>query len=329
MPLLLKRRTVLPGFGLSLGYAVLYLSLIVLVPLAAIVHRTSTTTWAHFWGTVSRPDVVSALKLSFGAAAIAAIINAVFGLLCAWVLVRYRFPGKRIVDAMIDLPFALPTAVAGIALTTIYARNGWLGGWVESALTKSVPIWRYDPARPADGHFLVDWQWWRLGIPWVTWDGFGQSWWPLGVDFYHKVVFTPIGVTLALTFIGLPFVVRTVQPVLEDMSKELEEAAASLGATRWQTFRRVVFPEVWPALITGATLAFARAVGEYGSVVFIAGNLPMRTEIAPLMIIKKLEEYDYTGATSIAIVMLVISFVLLLAINMLQRWTAKRAEAEL
>jgi sulfate transport system permease protein len=269
-----KRPSVLPGFGLAFGYTLLYLSLIVLVPLSAAFFKTFTLTWPAFWGIVTSPRVLASLRLSFGASLIAALINAAFGLLVAWVLVRHKFPGRRIIDALVDLPFALPTAVAGIALTAIYAKNGWLGSFLE----------------------------------------------PLGI----KVAFTPLGVLVALTFIGLPFVVRTVQPVLEDFEAELEEAAATLGANRWQTFARVIIPAVWPALLTGFTLAFARAVGEYGSVIFIAGNMPMVSEITPLLIITKLEQYDYAGATAIAVVMLVISFALLLLINLLQWWSGKR-----
>jgi sulfate/thiosulfate transport system permease protein len=269
---------VLPGFGLSLGITIAYLSLIVLVPLAAAFARTATLTWAAFWAAVSSPRVVATYRLTFGASLGAALVNAMFGLLVAWVLVRYRFPGRRLVDALVDLPFALPTAVAGIALTGLFAANGWFGALLT----------------------------------------------PLGI----KVAFTPLGVFVALTFIGLPFVVRTVQPVLEALPKELEEAAATLGAGRVATFRRVIFPIVLPALITGFTLAFARAIGEYGSVIFIAGNMPMVSEITPLIIITKLEQYDYAGATSIAVVMLVASFVLLLAINALQAWTRRRQGAQ-
>jgi sulfate transport system permease protein len=269
-----RQPSVLPGFNLALGFALLYLTLIVLVPLSAAFLKTATLTWGAFWTTVSAPRVLASLRLSFGASLVAALVNAVFGLLVAWVLVRYRFPGQRVLDAMVDLPFALPTAVAGIALTAVYAGNGWIGSRIE----------------------------------------------PLGI----KVAFTPLGVIVALIFIGLPFVVRTVQPVLEELEPELEEAAATLGANRWQTFVRVILPAVGPALLTGFTLAFARAVGEYGSVIFIAGNMPMVSEIAPLLIITKLEQYDYTGATAIAVVMLVISFGLLLLINLLQWWSGKR-----
>ena len=268
-----RPRRVLPGFGLSLGYTVTWLSLIVLIPLAAVFLKTGTMGWDAFWHAVTAPRVLASYRLSFGMAIVAAALNSVFGLMLAWSLVRYSFPGKKLVDALIDLPFALPTAVAGIALTALYSKNGWLGSVLE----------------------------------------------PLGI----KVAFTPLGVLVALTFIGLPFVVRTVQPVLEDIDTELEEAAASLGARRWQAVRHVVLPILTPALLTGFALAFARAVGEYGSVIFIAGNLPMVSEITPLMIITKLEQYDYAGATAIATVMLVISFVLLLGINALQAWSAR------
>lgn len=270
---------VLPGFGLSLGYTLAYLSLIVLVPLSAVFLKASSLSLSEFWSVVTAPRVLASYRLSFGASLLAAAINTVFGLMLAWVLVRYRFPGKKIVDSLVDLPFALPTAVAGIALTALYAKNGWLGQYLE----------------------------------------------PLGI----KVAFGPLGVLVALIFIGLPFVVRTVQPVLEDLDTEIEEAATSLGAHRWQTFRLIILPILLPALLTGFALAFARAVGEYGSVIFIAGNIPMVSEITPLMIITKLEQYDYAGATAIAAVMLMFSFVLLLAINGLQAWTAKRTGREL
>jgi sulfate transport system permease protein len=266
---------VIPGFGLSLGFTIFYLALIVLVPLSAIFLKTFTMSWDAFWNAVTSERVMASYRLSFGAALIGAAINVVFGGIVAWVLVRYQFPGKRFVDALVDLPFALPTAVAGITLTALYSSNGWIGKYLE----------------------------------------------PMGI----KVAFTPLGVVVALTFIGLPFVVRTVQPVLEDAERELEEAAASLGASPWQTFTRVILPGIVPALLTGFALAFARATGEYGSVVFIAGNMPMVSEITPLFIITKLEQYDYTGATAIAVVMLVVSFMLLLAINLLQAWTRKRA----
>lgn len=269
-----KKTNVLPGFNLSLGYTLLYLSLIVLIPLSAAFIKTTELNFTEFWSIVTAPRVVASYKLTFGASLIGASINAVFGLLTAWVLVRYDFPGKKLIDAFVDLPFALPTAVAGIALTAVYAKNGWIGSLLE----------------------------------------------PNGI----QVAFTPLGVVVALTFIGLPFVVRTVQPVLEDLENEAEEAAASLGANRWQTFYKVIFPALLPALLTGFALAFARAVGEYGSVIFIAGNMPMVSEITPLIIITKLEQYDYTGATAVAVVMLVISFLLLLMINGLQWWTNRR-----
>jgi sulfate/thiosulfate transport system permease protein len=268
-------KRVLPGFGLSLGFTLAYLSLIILIPLSAVFFKASTMTLQAFWQAVTSPRVVASYELTFGASLIAAVINSVFGLLVAWGLTRYTFPGRKIVDALIDLPFALPTAVAGIALTAIYAKNGWLGSLLE----------------------------------------------PLGI----KIAFTPAGVLVALIFIGLPFVVRTVQPVLEDLDAEYEEAAASLGATRWQSFVKVVLPTLTPALLTGFALAFARAVGEYGSVIFIAGNIPMVSEITPLIIITKLEQFDYQGATAIAAVMLVISFILLLIVNGLQAWTSQRA----
>lgn len=269
---LLRRHSVLPGFDLALGFALLYISLIVLIPLSAAFLKTFTMSWAQFLEATTTPRVMASYRLSFGAAAAAALLNAVFGMVIAWVLVRYSFPFKRVVDALVDLPFALPTAVAGIALTAIYAKNGSIGQWLP-----------------------------------------------------FQVSFSPLGVFVALVFIGLPFVVRTVQPVLEDVSRELEEAAATLGASRAQTFRQVVFPIVMPALITGTALAFARALGEYGSVIFIAGNLPMVSEITPLLIITKLEQYDYAGATAIAVVMLVASFALLLTINLLQAWARRRA----
>jgi sulfate transport system permease protein len=266
-------RTVLPGFGLSLGITCTYLSLLVLIPLATVFTKTAELSGPAFWATVTDPRVVASYRVTFGASLVAALVNTVFGLLVAWVLVRYKFPGRRVVDAMVDLPFALPTAVAGIALTTLYVPNGWVGRHLE----------------------------------------------PLGIT----VSYTWIGITVALIFIGLPFVVRTVQPVLDDLEVEVEEAAASLGARRWQTFTKVVFPTVAPALLTGFAMAFARAIGEYGSVVFISGNMPMKTEIVPLLIITKLEQYDYAGATAVALVMLVVSFLLLLTINLLQ-WVARR-----
>ena len=262
---------VMPGFKLSLGFTIFYLSLIVLIPLSAVFLKTFTMTWDQFWAAVTSERVMASYRLTFGASLIGAFINAIFGFVVAWVLVRYQFPGKRIIDALVDLPFALPTAVAGITLTALYSSNGWFGTFLEGS----------------------------LGL---------------------KVAFTPLGVVVALTFIGLPFVVRTVQPVLEDAERELEEAAASLGASAFQTFARVVFPTVLPSLMTGFALAFARATGEYGSVIFIAGNMPMVSEITPLFIITKLEQYDYAGATAIAVVMLLISFVMLLSINLLQAW---------
>jgi len=271
---LLRKPSVLPGFDLALGLTLMYLTLIVLVPLSATFLKTFTMTWPAFWEAVASPRVVASYKLTFGASLAAAVVNAVFGLLVAWVLVRYEFFGKRIVDALVDLPFALPTAVAGITLTGLYAGNGWIGQYLE----------------------------------------------PLGL----KVAFTPIGVFVAMTFIGLPFVVRTVQPVLEDLAAELEEASATLGASRLQTFIKVILPILTPALLTGFALAFARALGEYGSIIFIAGNMPMVSEITPLLIITKLEQYDYQGATAIAVVMLMMSFVMLLAINALQAWTRQR-----
>ncbi|WP_119322145.1 sulfate ABC transporter permease subunit CysT [Capsulimonas corticalis] len=269
-----KQRRVLPGFGLTMGFTLLYLSLLVLIPLSMLFWKTSSMPISKIWSTVTDDRVLQAFKLTFGASFCAALFNVFFGGLVAWVLARYRFPGKRLIDGLVDLPFALPTAVAGICLVTVYSQNGWIGRIVE----------------------------------------------PHGL----KIAFTPIGITVALIFIGLPFVVRTVQPVLEDMEAELEEAAASLGATRLQTFLRVLAPPLAPVMLTGFTLAFARALGEYGSVVFIAGNRPYKTEILPLLIITKLEEYNYAGATAIALVMLISSFALLLAINVLQAWSRKR-----
>lgn len=277
-PLVRRRpRRILPGFGLSLGFTVFYLSLLVLIPLSATFFKSATLGSHAFWVTVSDPRVISAYKLTFGASLAAAAINLVFGLLVAWVLARYQFPGKRLIDGLVDLPFALPTAVAGIALTTIYSQNGWIGRYLE--------------------------------------------------PHHWRVAYTPLGVVVALTFIGLPFVVRTVQPVLEDLDLEVEEAAASLGATRWQTFTRVIFPTIAPATLTGFALAFARALGEYGSVVFISGNLPMKTEIVPYVIMSKLDEFNYAGATAIAVVMLVASFALLLIINVLQAVARRRQGA--
>jgi sulfate transport system permease protein len=288
------RRRVLPGFGLSLGFTLTYLGLIVLIPLSAAFIKTAGLSWSDFIAGAFSPRVLASYRVSFGISLLAAMVNAFFGLILSWVLVRYTFPGRRLVDALIDLPFALPTAVAGIALTAIYAQNGWVGHWLE-------PLWARGVHRLA------------VLIPWVDWQNI------LGV----RIAFDRAGIFIALTFIGLPFVVRTLQPVLGELEPELEEAAATLGANRWQTMTRVVFPEVMPALITGFALAFARALGEYGSVVFIAGNMPMHSEITPLLIITKLEQYDYRGATSIAVVMLVASFVLLLLINLLQKWSRR------
>ncbi len=266
-----KKKRVLPGFGLSLGFTTLYISLLVLIPLSMVFIETSKLGWGEFIEIVTSERVLHSYKISFGTAIAAAAINAVFGFIVAWVLVRYSFPGKRILDALIDLPFALPTAVAGITLTTLYSTNGWIGQFFE----------------------------------------------PLNI----KIAFTPLGITIALTFIGLPFIVRMVQPVLQDIEKEVEEAAESLGASRFQIFRKVIFPEVFPALLSGFSLAFARGLGEYGSVVFIAGNMPMKTEIAPLMIMTKLEQFDYAGATAIAVVMMMISFLCLIMINLIQMWS--------
>ncbi len=272
----IRQTAVLPGFGLALGYTVFYLSLIVLLPLSAVIIKTASLSWETFWAAVTAPRVLASYRITFGAAFLSALTNGVFGLLTAWVLVRYRLPGKRIIDALVDLPFALPTAVAGITLAAIYAPNGWIGRYLE----------------------------------------------PQGL----KVAYTPLGIIVAMTFIGLPFVVRTVQPIIEDLEGELEEAAACLGATRWQTFRRVILPVLLPALLTGFALAFARAVGEYGSIIFIAGNMPMVSEITPLLIITKLEQYDYAGATAIATVMLGTAFLVLFFINLLQWWSRRYAE---
>ena len=269
-----QRTRVLPGFGLSLGFTLAYVSFIVLIPLAAVFIKSLGIGWDGLWEILTSERILKSLQLSFSAALIAALVNVVFGLLLAWCLVRYSFPGKRIVDALVDLPFALPTAVAGIALTSLYAQTGWIGQYLE----------------------------------------------PIGI----KVAYTPIGITLALIFIGLPFVVRTVQPVLSDIETELEEAASALGANRLQTIRKIILPILFPALLTGFALAFARGVGEYGSVIFIAGNMPYKTEIAPLMIISRLEEYDYAGATTIAAVMLILSFAVLLLINLVQAWASRR-----
>ena len=273
MQLQLRQRSVLPGFGLTMGFTLAYLSLIVLIPLAALYARASGIEWSQFYAAATDPRALASYRLSFGASLIGACINAVFGFIVAWILVRYTFPGRKLVDALVDMPFALPTAVSGIALTVIYDSNGWIGRWLE----------------------------------------------PMGI----KVVNCPLGVVVALTFIGLPFVVRTLQPALEDLDPEIEEAAASLGASRLQTFVRVICPTILPTLLAGFAMAFARGLGEYGSVVFIATRIPMETEIAPMLIITKLEQYDYAGATTIAVVMLTASFVLLLAINLLQWWSAR------
>jgi len=269
-----RQHSIIPGFGLTMGFTLTYLSLIVVIPLAGLFVKSAGLSWAEFWATISSPRVVASYRLSFGIALAAAIVNAVFGLVVAWVLERYTFPGRRVVDALVDLPFALPTAVAGISLTAIYAPNGFIGRWLE----------------------------------------------PLGL----RIAFTPLGILVALVFVGFPFVVRTVQPVLADLESEVEEAAASLGANRLQTLRRVIFPPLTPAILTGAALAFARGIGEYGSVIFISGNMPMRTEITPLLIVTKLEQYEYAGATAIAVVMLVASFGLLSLINLLQWHTRRR-----
>jgi len=271
---LAKKRHILPGFGLTLGYTLVYLTLIVLIPLSALFTKTLSGGWEHFWETITSPRVLASYRISFGLSFIAALINGIFGVIAAWVLVRYEFPGKKLLDAIVDLPFALPTAVAGIALTALYSPREWLGPFFKD-----------------------------LGI---------------------NVVFTPLGILIALTFIGLPFVVRTVQPVLQDLSADVEEAAACLGANRWQTFWRVIFPALLPSILTGITLAYGRAVGEYGSVIFIAGNLPFKTEITPLLIIAKLEQYDYTGAAGLGFLMLLASLVILLISNGLQHWQAKR-----
>lgn len=269
-----RRYSILPGFGLTLGYTVFYLSVIVVIPLVALFLKTSSLNWDQFAAAVTAPRVMASYRLTFTTSFAAALVNAFFGFIVAWSLVRYDFPGRRIVDALVDLPFALPTAVSGIVLSTLYARNGWLGKYLE----------------------------------------------PLGI----QAAYSPLGITIALIFIGIPFVVRIMQPAIEELDPEMEEAAGSLGASGWQTFARVIFPSLTPALITGFALAFARAIGEYGSVIFIAGNMPMKTEISSLLIVTKLEQYDYTGATAIAVVMLLISFLLLLFINLLQRWTGAR-----
>ncbi len=278
LPRIAKKHSVIPGFGITLGFTIFYLSIVVLLPLSGLFLKTSEMSMADFWSTISDPRIMHAYKISFGISFVAALINAFGGLIVAWVLVRYRFPGKKLVDACVDLPFAVPTAVSGIALAALYAQDGWIGKTI------------YD----------------LFGI---------------------KIAFTPLGIGIALVFIGLPFVVRTVEPVLEDLDKEVEEASASLGASRWQTFYKVILPQVFPALLTGFAMAFARALGEYGSVIFIAGNLPYVSEIVPLVIIIKLEQYDYTGATAIALVMLAASFLMLLVINWLQKWSRKKRES--
>jgi sulfate transport system permease protein len=275
----LRAHSVLPGFGLTLGYTIFYLSLLVLIPLSTLFVKSFTLGWGEFWSTVTSPRVMASYRLTFGASLVAAIINSVFGFIVAWSLVRYTFPGRRFIDAMVDLPFALPTAVSGIALTSIYSKNGWFGQYLE----------------------------------------------PLGI----KAAFSPLGITIALTFIGLPFVVRTLQPALQDLERESEEAAASLGANRLQAFLFVIFPAVLPALLTGFALSFARALGEYGSVVFISGNMPMKTEITSLLIISKLEQYDVAGATAIAMVMLLVSFLILFAINGLQWYASYRHRGQI
>lgn len=290
----LTARSVIPGFGLTLGYTLFYLGVIVLIPLAGVFFVTSGIGWEGFAKAAFHPQVVNSYKVTFGASFLAALVNAVFGLVVAWVLVRYSFPGKRLVDALVDLPFALPTAVAGIALAAIYAPNGWVGKWAQPLYTDFV-------------NFL------QTHAGFIQWSDY------IGT----RLAYDLPGVFIALTFIGLPFVVRTVQPVLEELEPELEEAAATLGATRLQTIRRVIFPAVLPALITGFALSFARALGEYGSVVFIAGNMPYHSEISPVLIVSKLEQYDYAGATAIATVLLIASFALLLVINLLQRWTRR------
>lgn len=272
--MMIKSRSILPGFGPALGFTTAYIGLVLVIPLSMLFIKTFTMGWPDFWKAVASERVLASYRLSFGASFGGALINSLFGLLLAWVLVRYTFPGQKIIDALIDLPFAMPTAVAGIALTTIYSSNGWIGSVLE-----------------------------KVGV---------------------KVAYTPLGVVVALTFIGLPFVVRTIQPVLQDLEKEYEEAAASLGASRWQTFCRIVLPALLPSWLTGFALAFARALGEYGSVVFISGNMPMRTEITPLLIFTKLEQFDYAGATAIAVVMMIFSFSILLVINVLQWWSRKR-----
>ena len=278
MAIVLKKRSILPGFGMTMGFTVSYLCLIVLIPLSATFLKAAALSWPRFWHVISDPRAIASYRITFGASLIAALINLVFGLLVAWVLVRYTFPGRRVIDSLVDLPFALPTAVAGIALTAIYSSHGWVGQYLS-----------------------------MIGV---------------------KAAYSRLGIVIALTFVGLPFVVRTVQPVLEDLDRDMEEAAASLGANRLQVFAKVILPSIWPAALTGFTMAFARAIGEYGSVVFISGNMPMKTEITPLLIISKLDQYDYAGATAIAVVMLVASFGMLLAINLLQKWSSRAQRAQ-
>ena len=298
------KRFTLPGFGLTLGYTVVYLTLIVLIPLSALILKTESGGWEHFWKTITAPQVVSAYKISFGISLVAACVNGIFGVIAAWVLVRYQFPGRRLLDAIVDLPFALPTAVAGIALTAIYAPNGWIGH-----------LFGYD--QPL-GHVFSPQS--PFGA-WLATQGWAKDF--LGRDGL-RIAFSQLGIFIALTFIGLPFVVRTVQPVIQDLHLDVEEAAACLGATRLQTFQRVVLPGLLPAILTGVTLAFGRAVGEYGSVVFIAGNVPFKSQIVPVLIVSKLENYDYSGAASIGFVMLFASFVILLTSNGLQAWDNRR-----
>ncbi len=296
MGLVLKRRTVIPGFGLSLGYAVTYLGLVVLLPLSTLFAKSAGLGWAKFWSVVTSDEVMAAYRMSFGASFLAAFFDVGIGLLVGWVLARYNFFGRRFVDALIDLPFALPTAVAGIALTSLWGQEGWLGSLIVRSGIK---------------------------LPWIVWRGFAGHAWPLGVDWYGRVALAPMGVVVALMFIGLPFVIRTVQPVIQELGREVEEAAASLGASRGQTFRKIIFPAILPALVTGFALAFARGLGEYGSVLFISGNLPA-IEIAPQQIVTRLEGYEVGAATAIAVVLLVVSFAMLLVINALQRVAAVR-----
>jgi len=297
-----KRRQlrILPGYGLSMGFTVFYLSLIVLIPLSSLFVKSTTLTWERFKAVVTSDQVAAAYTLSFEASLLAAAITLPLGLLVAWVLSRYQFFGRRFLDAMIDLPFALPTAVAGITLVTLYSDSGWIGRWLAK---------------------------WDFQSPWLAWRGFEESRWPFEVKWFPGVAYAPLGVMLALIFIGLPFVVRTVQPVLQDLGHDIEEAAASLGATRWQTFWRVVIPELRPALLTGFALSFALALGEYGSVVFISGNIPLQTEIAPIKIVQELEQNHYAEATSIAVVILGASFVVLFTVNLIQRFYARRGMA--